>query len=180
METYLEHVCSLVSALGHVLRLGQQVIQQCWFIQLPHQLTLQTVLHVVHQEVHHCFRHTERQSIKNVFTGFGSNYTYCWFSKWKNNTLYSKCSFPHFNTLLFISLTFRKQDIKCDQNVWYVLKFVFSNIYIQQLNRNCAQSIECICTVSKSIITACSEWAVITVRDTTCPGCSCVQWGSRT
>ena len=52
-QPYLEHVGSLEAPLGHVLGLGEQVVQQARLVQLPHQLALQAVLHVVHQEVHH-------------------------------------------------------------------------------------------------------------------------------
>lgn len=55
---YLEHVGSLLASLGHILRLGQQVVEEAGFIQLANELTLEAVLHMVDQEVHHCFWHT--------------------------------------------------------------------------------------------------------------------------
>lgn len=67
---YLQHVGCLLAPLGHVLRLGQQVIEEARLVELADQLALETVLDVVDQEVHHCLGHAmaeeeEERSVEN-------------------------------------------------------------------------------------------------------------------
>lgn len=64
MNYYLEHVSRLVASLSHVLGLCQQVAQQGRLIQLTDELALQAVLHMVHQEMHHCLWYTTAQQQK--------------------------------------------------------------------------------------------------------------------
>lgn len=52
-RSHLEHVGGLLAPLGHVLRLGQQIVEEARFVELPDELALEAVLHVVDQEVHH-------------------------------------------------------------------------------------------------------------------------------
>lgn len=54
---HLEHVGGLLAPLGHVLRLGQQIVEEARFVELPDELALEAVLHVVDQEVHHGLGH---------------------------------------------------------------------------------------------------------------------------
>lgn len=54
---YLQHVCRLLAPLSHVLRLGQQVVQEPRLVQLADELALKAVLHVVDQEMHHGLWH---------------------------------------------------------------------------------------------------------------------------
>lgn len=54
---YLQHVGRLLAPLGHVLRLGQQVVEEARLVELADQLALEAVLDVVDQEVHHRLGH---------------------------------------------------------------------------------------------------------------------------
>lgn len=49
---HLEHVGGLVAPLGHVLGLGQQVVEEAGLVELADELALEAVLDVVDQEVH--------------------------------------------------------------------------------------------------------------------------------
>ncbi|KAF3859546.1 hypothetical protein F7725_021945 [Dissostichus mawsoni] len=46
-------ICSSVAS--------RTLVEEAQFIQLAYQLALEAVLHMVHQEVHHCFGHTARE-----------------------------------------------------------------------------------------------------------------------
>lgn len=60
-DSYLQHICSLLAPLGHILRFSQQIVEEAGFIQLANELALETVLHMVDQEVHHRLRHAARE-----------------------------------------------------------------------------------------------------------------------
>lgn len=65
---HLEHVGGLLAPLCHVLRLSQQVVEEARFVELPNELALEAVLHVVDQEVHHGLGNAAAQSGRNVNT----------------------------------------------------------------------------------------------------------------
>ena len=79
-QFYLEHLSNLGPLLCRVLWLNEQVLQQCLFVELTHQLALQMLFHKVHQEVHHCLGHAAdtqprdkvRQSASIATTGLKS------------------------------------------------------------------------------------------------------------
>lgn len=53
---HLEHLCSLLPPLSYLRTLREQVLDVVLSVEVFHELTLEVVLHVVHEEVHYCLR----------------------------------------------------------------------------------------------------------------------------
>lgn len=68
---YLQHISRLFAPLGHVLRLGQQVVEEARLVELADQLALEAVLNVVDQEVHHRLGHAAAEGGREKEDGHG-------------------------------------------------------------------------------------------------------------